>query len=191
MANILIIGDSQAGNPGAAAKRELQDRGHTVTHIYHSGQSPSVYANKSGALWAEYQRAAVGKDVILLVFGSNPSRNLEAALTTLKTDVRPPVLLSGPPMYVVPEVQARGAEIREVNMRVFPGNRFIDAWPSTPLSIPRAATPAGRPPNPHFTLAGAAPWGRAMADGVERFLAGAPPTPTTAGGGGGSSLGPR
>lgn len=183
MANVLIIGDSQAGNPGAAAKRELQARGHTVTHIYHSGQSPSVYANKSGALWAEYSRNARGKDVVLLIFGHNPARNLEAALTTLKRDVAPPVLLSGPPMYTTPDDQAEGAAIRDINMRVFPGNRFIDAWPSTPVSIPRAS-----PGNPHFTLAGATPWGRAMADGVERFLAGAPPI---AGGGGGSSLGPR
>lgn len=182
MANVLIIGDSQAGNPGAAAKRELQARGHTVTHIYHSGQSPSMYANKSGALWAEYSRNARGKDVVLLIFGHNPARNLEAALTTLKRDVAPPVLLSGPPMYTTPDDQEEGAAIRDINMRVFPGNRFIDAWPSTPISIPRAS-----PGNPHFTLAGATPWGRAMADGVERFLA----APTTAGGGGGTSLGPR
>lgn len=185
MANILVIGDSQAGIPGAAAKRELQARGHTVTHIYHEGQSPGVYANKSGALWAEYARNARGKDVILLVFGGNPSRNLEAALRTLKEDVHPPVLLSGPPMYTVAADQASGAQIRNINMRVFTGDRFIDAWPSTPVSIPRAS-----PGNRHFSATGAAGWGRAMADGVERFLASSPPAPNT-GGGGGTALGPR
>lgn len=187
MAKILIIGDSQAGNPGAAAERDLKARGHTVTRISHSGQGPRVYANKSGALWAEYARNAVGKDVILLIFGRNytPSlQALEASLTTLKQDVHPPVLLSGPPMYTTADGQATGASFRDVNMRVFPGNRFIDAWPSTPVSIPRAS-----PDNPHFTLAGAAGWGRAMADGVERFLSGS--GAVTAGGGGGSSLGPH
>jgi hypothetical protein len=185
--NVLIIGDSQAGNPGAAAKRELEARGHTVTHIYHSGQSPAVYANKSGALWPEYARNAAGKDVVLLIFGHNPARSLETSLTTLKRDVHPPVLLSGPPMYTTADDQAEGAAIRDINMRVFPGNRFIDAWPSTPVSIPRAS-----PGNPHFTLAGAAGWGRAMADGVEQFLAspGAAAAAPGGGGGGGTALGP-
>lgn len=184
MAKILIIGDSQAGNPGAAAERELRARGHTVTRIFHSGQSPRVYANKTGALWSEYARNAAGKDVILLIFGHNPAANLETSLATLKQDVRPPVLLSGPPIYTTPEDQAEGAAIRDINMRVFPGIRFIDAWPSTPASIPRAS-----PGNPHFTPSGAAGWGRAMADGVERFLSGS--GAVTAGGGGGSSLGPH
>lgn len=192
MARILIWGDSQAGTPGNAAKRELVAAGHTVSLVHNDGKSPIVQARDP--YWSQYAAASRNADVILLIFGHNSlaTSATEAALVKFKQNVRPPVLMSGPPQYPTPEDHQEGDALRAMNARIF-GTRYIDAYPSTPLTLPRVS-----PTNPHFTPTGTAPWGHAMAEAVLRFLADptvSPPVPSggtsSGGGGGGSSLGPR
>jgi uncharacterized membrane protein YgcG len=201
MARILIWGDSQAGTPGNAAKRELVAAGHTVTLVHNDSKSPVVQSREP--YWSQYQAAARNADVILLIFGHNSLATpaTETALRKFKQDVRPPVLMSGPPRYRTAEDHREGDALREMNGRIF-GARYIDAYPSTGLELPRVS-----PTNPHFTPTGAAPWGHAMAQAVLAFLAGSssPPAPhggggggggggnggSRSGGGGGSSLDPR
>jgi len=187
MAKVLIWGDSQAGTPGNAAKRALVAAGHSVTVVHNDSKSPIVQTR--APYWDQYTQAARGADVVLLIFGHNSLATpaTEAALRKMKMDVAPPVLMSGPPQYPTARDHAEGDALRSMNARIF-GDRYIDAYPVTPLSLPRAS-----PTNPHFTPTGAAPWGSAMATAVQRFLAGAPPTsiaPVTGGGGGGAALGP-
>lgn len=199
MANILIIGDSQAGNPGAAAKRELEARSHSVVLIHHDGQSPIRFVAagaQPGApgdslgsdrdMWSQYTRLARSADVILLIFGHNApaGTRTRAALDKMRRDVVPPVLMSGPPQYPVVRDKAIGDALLAQNQTLF-GARYIDAYPSTPVSLPRDRTQW------HLTPESAQPWGQAMADAVERFLAApsAAPAPSS-GGGGGTALGP-
>ncbi len=166
MARILIDGDSQAGNPGAAAKRILEAHGHTVTHIHNDGQSPIAQTRDGSALWAQYRQLAQNADLVLLIFGHNDRATSahEVALRKMITSVRPPVMMSGPPQYPAADDQAEGAALRTMNARIF-GARYIDAYPSTPLSIPRDAMGA------HMTIANARPWGEAMAAAVEQAMA--------------------
>jgi hypothetical protein len=177
MAHVLIIGDSQAGNPGADAKAILEAQGHVVTQIHNDGKSPVAYVN-TPALWAQYTSEAAGKDVVVILFGhnSNAGAATRNALIRMRDGVRPPVLMSGPPMYPHADDQVIGAALHDQNQRIF-GARYIDAWPSTPVDLARDA------PGWHLTRASAQGWGRAIADAVQRFLAG--------GGGGGTALGPR
>jgi len=158
--NILIIGDSQAGNPGAAAKRELEAMGHHVTQIHNDGKSPIAYVT-TPALLNQYTSLARQADRVLLIFGHNSSAGAATrnALLRMKNGVRPPVWMSGPPQYPNADDQEIGAALRTQNQQVF-GARYIDAWPSTPPSLPRDA------PGWHLTLAAAQGWGRAMAQAV-------------------------
>lgn len=173
MANILIIGDSQAGNPGAAAKRILEAAGHTVTQVHNDGKSPIAYVNTPD-LWTQYTTLASHADLVVLIFGHNSlagaaTRN---ALIRMKNGVRPPVFMSGPPMYPPTSTptstgqssQDAGAALRTQNMGIF-GGRYIDAWPSTPVTLPRDA--AGW----HLTPTSAQGWGQAIANAVTTALA--------------------
>jgi hypothetical protein len=157
---VLIIGDSQAGNPGAAAKRALEALGHTVVQVHNDGQGPRAYVSTS-TLWQQYVALARDADVVVLLFGHNDqaSAALQAALVRMRDGVSPPVWMSGPPQYPAPTDQAQGALIRAVAQSVF-GARYIDAWPTTPVSLPRDA--AGW----HLTPAAAGPWGNAIANAV-------------------------
>lgn len=173
MSRILIVGDSQSGNPGAVAKRKLEALGHTVQKIEHDGKGPYDYVRMPD-LWNEYTSTVQSfrPDIILLIFGHNdaPNDNLRNALTRLKQAVHPKVLLSGPPQYADPAQQAIGLQVKAIHSSVFGGD-FIDAFPFTSTSLPHQAPTALFNPNPHFTLAGADPWGTAMADEVQRRLA--------------------
>jgi len=172
MSRILIVGDSQSGTPGAAAQRKLLTLGHTVQKIEHDGKGPYDYVRMPD-LWSEYTNtvASFRPDMILLIFGHNdaPNQNLHDALVRLKQAVRPKVILSGPPQYADPTQQAIGDRVKAIHSNVF-GSDFIDAYPFTSTSLPHQAPTANFNPNPHFTPAGAEPWGSAMADEVQRRL---------------------
>lgn len=171
MSNVLIYGDSQAGTPGNAAAAALRAAGHRVTVIHNDGKSPIVQARDP--YWSQYVQAARSADVVLLIFGHNSlaTQQTKTALERMRNGVRAPVLMSGPPMYAVPEDRAEGDALRTMNAQVF-GARYIDAYPHTTLNLARVS-----PTNPHFTAAGAAPWGNAMAAAVQRFLAGGGASP--------------
>lgn len=159
---ILVIGDSQAGNPGAAAKRALELLGHSVVQIHNDGRGPRSYVSDA-SLWAQYTSLARDADLVVLIFGHNDpaSRALEVALERMRDGVRAPVWMTGPPQYPNASDQAQGAAIREIAKRTF-GARYIDAWPFTPPSLPRDA--AGW----HLTPTAAGPWGQAVAAAVTR-----------------------
>lgn len=165
MANILLIGDSQAGNPGAAAKRFLEAAGHTVTQVHNDGKSPIAYVNTPD-LWNQYTSLAAHADLIVLIFGHNSQAGTATrnALLRMKNGVRPPVFMSGPPMYPNADDQVQGTALRTQNMGIF-GARYIDAWPSTPVTLPRDA------PGWHLTLAAAQGWGQAIANAVQQAIA--------------------
>lgn len=177
MSQILIWGDSQAGTPGTAAANALRAAGHQVTVVHNDGKSPIAQTREP--YWSQYVAASRNADVILLIFGHNSLATpaTKTALLKMRNGVRPPVLMSGPPIYAVPEDRAEGDALRTMYAEVF-GARYIDSYPSTGLNNPRVSAT-----NPHFTAAGAVPWGRAMAAGVQSFLAN--PSPF-----GGGSLGP-
>lgn len=163
---ILLIGDSQAGNPGAAAKRELESLGHTVTQVHHDGKGPRSYVSDA-ALWTEYTTLARQHDLVVLFFGHNDlaSARLEAALSRMKNGVRPPVWMTGPPQYPNAADQAQGAAIRAIGQNIFAG-RYVDAWPFTSTTLPR--DPAGF----HLTREAATPWGVGVAHAVTRSSGG-------------------
>lgn len=165
MAKVLVIGDSQAGNPGAAAKRVLDAHGHDVVQVHNDGQSPIVYARAGGDLWNQYTGLAADRDIVLLIFGHNSQAGAATrnALIRMRDGVRAPVFMSGPPQYPNADDQAIGAALRTQNQGVF-GDRYIDAWPSTPPSLPRDR------PGWHLTAAAAQGWGAAMAAALERAL---------------------
>jgi len=158
---ILIIGDSQAGNPGIAAKAALEARGHTVVRVNHDGKGPRAYV-ATPALWSEYTALGRNADAVVLLFGHNDraSPRLQTALETLRDGVHGPVWMSGPPQYADPVDAAEGAALKEINRRVF-GARYIDAGPSTPTSLPRDRL------GWHLLRASAVPWGRAIAEAVD------------------------
>lgn len=191
MARILIVGDSQSGTPGNAVRLKLQSLGHTVQKIENDGKGPYDYTRMAD-LWNAYTSAVQSfqPDIILLIFGHNdaPNDNLRNALARMKSAVHPKVILSGPPLYADPAQQAIGAQVKAIHASVF-GPDFFDAYPYTATTLPHQAPTATFNPNPHFTAAGAAPWGNAMADEIVRRLASLPPS--TGGGGGGSILDPR
>jgi hypothetical protein len=187
MAKILIVGDSQAqGTPGSYAQRKFEAAGHTVQRISQPSCGPIDWSSdevsagcRTPGLWSRYTNAVrtFRPDAVLLIYGSNDfGSRLQGALTQMKNRVAPPVYMSGPPMYPEADRQRLGEQIREANRTVF-GARWIDAWPHTPLSLPRDALQA------HFPGEAGRPWGEAMADAVMRGMAG--------GGGGGTALGPR
>jgi hypothetical protein len=165
MAQILLIGDSQAGNPGAAAKRILEAAGHTVTQVHNDGKSPVAYVN-TPSLWSQYTSLAAAADLVVLIFGHNSPAGAATrnALVRMKNGVRPPVFMSGPPMYPNADDQQQGTALRTQNMGIF-GTRYIDAWPSTPVTLPRDA------PGWHLTPTAAQGWGQAIADAATYALA--------------------
>lgn len=164
MSRILIFGDSQAGMPGAAAKRALEARGHTVTQVHNDGQGPQAQAREGSPYWTQYKQLARDADLVLLIFGRNnlagtATRN---ALIRMRDGVRAPVMMSGPPFYPSQSDQTLGAALTAQNAAIF-GHRYIPAYPHTPPSLPRAGV--------HFTASGAEPWGNAMAAAVDAALA--------------------
>ena len=167
MAQILIVGDSQAqGTPGQYAEQKLRAAGNTVRRISHHGKGAIDYVN-TPALWSEYTSAvqSFAPDAVVLIFGSNDfGSRLDDALLRMKSAVRPPVWLSGPPLYPEAERQRLGTTIRATNQQVF-GTRWIDAWPHTPLSLPRDSLQA------HLPGTAGRPWGEAIADRVMRDMA--------------------
>jgi len=168
MPAVLLLGDSQAGNPGAAAKQALEAQGYSVTQVHNDGQSPVAYVN-TPSLWSQYTGLAAGKDIIVLIFGHNSPAGTATsnALIRMRDGVQPPVLMTGPPMY--PSTanptssgqpsQTVGAALRDQNAGIF-GSRYIDAWPSTPVDLARDA--AGW----HLTPASAQGWGQTIAAAV-------------------------
>lgn len=194
MVKILIVGDSQAqGTPGSYAQRKFEAGGHEVRRISQHGCGPIDWSSdevsagcRTPGLWSRYTGAVASfrPDIIVLIFGSNDfGSRLDDGLLKMKNQVRPPVWMSGPPMYPAEDRQRLGTSIRATNQRVF-GSRWIDAWPYTPLSLPRDALQA------HLPGEAGRPWGEAIADAVMRGMA-APGGGANNGGGGGSSLGPR
>jgi len=166
MGRIVICGDSQSVFPGRVAAKVLEDAGHTVVRVSHEGKGPDDYV-RTPALWGEYVGAVrdTKPDLVVLLFGTNdpPNARLRSALIKFKRDVAPTVLLSGPPMYPAPEQQARGLETKAMYEEVF-GADYFDAYPFTPLTIPRDARGL------HFSFAGATDWGQAIAAEVARRL---------------------
>jgi len=192
MAKVLIVGDSQAQGrigPGYFAEKKLQAAGHTVRRVANHGKGPIDYVN-TPTLWSAYTQAVSSfrPDVIILIYGSNDfGSRLSGALTRMKNAFPQPVWMSGPPQYPDPDRQALARTIRTTNEQVF-GARWIDAYPFTPLSIPRDS-----PMRAHFPGEGGRPWGEAIANTVMRSLPGAgthADEPVPDGGGGGAALGP-
>lgn len=174
MPKALIVGDSQAqGTPGRYAEQKLRAAGYQTMRISNPGKGAIDYVN-TPALWQAYTDAArsFNPDVVVLIFGSNDfGSRLEPALERMKNAVRAPVWMSGPPLYPEAGRQRLGEQIREANRAVF-GSRWIDAWPHTPLSLPRDHLQA------HLPGESGRPWGEAIAAAVMS-------------GGGGVSLGPQ
>jgi hypothetical protein len=178
MSKILIVGDSQAqGTPGLYAQRKFEAAGHTVRRIaqqscgaidWSSNEvSPDGRGCRMPGLWDRYTStvASFQPDLIVLIFGSNDmGSRLDDALLKLKSRVRPPVWMSGPPLYPLEPRQRDGLAIKATNQQVF-GPRFIDAYPFTPLSIPRDHL------NAHLPGEGGRPWGEAIAEAVMRGMA--------------------
>lgn len=156
---ILIIGDSQTdGAPGRAVESKMRDLGHETRRIGHVGHGAYDWSRMH---WAEYLAAlrSFVPDMVLLIFGSNDpaSTNLRAAMERFKAS-HPKVYYAGPPRYdAKPDVQAIGSRVRDLAMEVF-GDRYLDAYPYTGSSVPRAAD------HVHFGPTGGAMW----ADGIIR-----------------------
>lgn len=175
MSKILIVGDSQAqGTPGLYAQRKFEGAGHQVMRIAQHSCGPidwssdavSAGCNTPG-LWSRYTNAVASfrPDVIVLIYGSNDyGSRLEGALTQMKNRVSPAVYMSGPPMYPEADRQRLGEQIRSTNQRVF-GDRWIDAYPHTPLSLPRDSLQA------HLPGESGRPWGEAIATAVMNSMA--------------------
>lgn len=158
----LIVGDSQAqGTPGRYAETKLRSAGWQTMRIGNPGKGPIDYVS-TPELWAAYTGAAraFNPDVVVLIFGSNDfGPRLRPALERMKSAVRPPVWLSGPPLYPEASRQRLGETIRQANQEVF-GGRWIDAWPFTPLDLPRDHLQA------HLPGEAGKPWGEAIADAL-------------------------
>jgi hypothetical protein len=198
MAKILIVGDSQAqGTPGLYTQQKFEAAGHTVRRISQHGCGPIDWSSdavsagcRTPGLWSRYTGAvnSFRPDAIVLIFGSNDfGSRLQGGLAQMKTRVGPPVWMSGPPQYPSEDRQRLGETIKTANQAVF-GARWIDAYPFTPLSLPR-----DHPDEPnrsaHFVGAAGRPWGEAIADAVMRGM-GAPGATPSGGDGGGTALGP-
>lgn len=177
MSKFLIVGDSQAqGTPGQFAERKLQAAGHTTRRIANAGKGAIDYVN-TPALWSAYTSAVSSfrPDGIILIFGSNDfGSRLDDALLRMKNSVTPPVWMSGPPLYPETERQRRGESIRTINQQVF-GPRWIDAWPHTPLTLPRDSLQA------HLPGEAGRPWGEAIAERVMRDMTSLPQSSTQGG----------
>lgn len=174
MSKILIVGDSQAqGTPGSYAQRKFEAAGHTVQRISQHGCGPIDWSSdavsagcRTAGLWSRYTNAVntFRPDAVVLIFGSNDfGSRLDDGLRRMKNGVRPPVWMSGPPMYPAEDRQRLGTNIRSTNRTVF-GGRWIDAWPHTPLSLPRDDLQA------HLPGEAGRPWGEAIADQVMRGI---------------------
>lgn len=167
MASIVICGDSQSVYPGTVAEGVLRKAGHHVVRVSNQGRGPDDYV-RTPALWNAYLGAVrdMKPDLVVLLFGTNdpPNERLRAALKKFKADVLPKVILSGPPLYPEKEQQAKGEATQAIYREVF-GEDFFDAYPHTPLTIPRDAKGL------HFSLKGARQWGEAIAAEASRRLA--------------------
>ena len=98
MASIQIVGDSQSGNPGFAARTALSALKHRVHILRNDGKGPYDYV-RMPELWQSY-REAVRKskpDLMVLIFGTNdaPNDKLADALAKLKSSIAPKVILTG------------------------------------------------------------------------------------------------
>ncbi len=163
MAKYLIVGDSQSqGTPGQYAQRKLESAGHQVQRIAHQGKGAIDYTT-TDSLWSEYTGAlrSFAPDAVILIFGSNDSGGrLPDALRRMKDAASgKTVWISGPPLYPEASRQRLGEGIRDANRLVF-GDKWIDAYPSTPLTIPRDSLRA------HLPGEGGRPWGEAIATSV-------------------------
>lgn len=175
---ILIVGDSQAqGTPGLYAERKFQALGHTVRRVSQQSCGPIDWTDdtahagcRTSGLWSRYRSAlrSFEPDAVVLIYGSNDSGpGLPAALERMKSETSVPVWMSGPPLYPVADRQSLGERIRSANQGVF-GPKWIDAYPHTPLSIPRDDL------NAHLPGEGGRPWGEAIAESVLRGPSPAP-----------------
>jgi hypothetical protein len=152
---ILIIGDSQAGAPGAALEALLNGLGASVKRIFREGQGPADWSRSHWSIYASALDSFRPTDVIL-IFGSNdpPNEALQLAMERFwQSHAR--VWYAGPPRYQDEALQRRGAAVRTMARRVF-GARYLDAWPFTGPAVPRA------PDGVHFGRAGAQAWARGM-----------------------------
>lgn len=157
----LIIGDSQTdGAPGRAFEAKLREQGHETRRIGHVGHGAYDWSRMH---WPEYVSAlrTFAPDRVVLIFGSNDpaSTNLRTAMGRFKAS-HPKVYYAGPPRYdAKPDVQAIGTRVRDLAMEVFGGD-YLDAYPYTGASVPRAAD------HVHFGPTGGAMW----ADGILREM---------------------
>jgi hypothetical protein len=174
MARVLVIGDSQAqGTPGLYAERKFKAAGHTVQRVAQPSCGAIDWSTNdvhpgcnTAGLWSRYTGAVASfrPDVIVLIYGSNDfGSGLQAGLTRMKNGVAPPVWMSGPPLYPEADRQRMGEQIRDANRAVF-GARWIDAYPFTPLSLPRDSLQA------HLPGESGRPWGEGIADAVMRGM---------------------
>ncbi len=161
MSRVLIVGDSQAAGPaGRAADAAFRAAGRDVLVLAQVGKGPVSWA---GSLWSAYTQALSDhrpQDVVF-IFGSNDhGSRLAPAIEQLRSwaaeRFAARVWYSGPPHYPDPERERIGASIRSRAAAVF-GDRYIDAWPHTPVSAGRA------PDGVHLTASAGRPWGEAIA----------------------------
>lgn len=163
---VVLIGDSQSVNPGRVAEKKLEALGYRTSRLSNTGKGPYDYVRLPN-LWRGYLETIriQNPTLIVLIFGTNDAPNdlLRDALKKLKNSVRPKVVLTGPPLYPGAEHQANGLKVQAIYREAF-GDDFLDAYPYTPLSIPRDKLGL------HFTLRGAETWGAAIADEVVKRL---------------------
>jgi len=155
--NILIIGDSQAaGAPGRLFEAKLREGGHATRRVGYPGHGAEDWVRLH---WREYESLlrAFRPDQVVMIFGSNDpaSERLSSALERFKGS-NPKVYYAGPPRYNAnPETQAKGEAIRSMASRVF-GGTYLDAYPYTGPSVPRASDGV------HFGVTGAGIWASGM-----------------------------
>lgn len=183
---VLIVGDSQAqGTPGLYAEQKFRALGHTVRRISQPSCGPIDWTDdtahagcRTAGLWSRYREAlrSFAPDAVVLIYGSNDyGSGLDDALIRMKDATSAQVWMSGPPLYPAPDRQELGERIKVVNRRVF-GSKWIDAYPHTPLSIPRDSL------NAHLPGEGGRPWGEAITDAVLSAATGRPPSTGPGGG---------
>jgi len=143
----------------------MENLGHTVTTIRHDGKGPYDYV-RTPALLNEVTStlASFRPDITLYIFGHNdmPNERLRGAVARLRALATPKSIMTGPPLYADAASQELGAAVKEIQQSVF-GPDYFDAYPYTQRTLPREPSASSPRPNPHFTLAGARPWGEAMA----------------------------
>ena len=161
------MGDSQSVEPGKKAEKILLEHGYNVRRLSSVGMGPYDHV-RMPVLWNRYISCVrtFKPDLIVLIFGTNdaPTHNLDTSLEKLKSSVKPPVILTGPPQYPSSERQAIGLDVKRRYQSAF-GEDYLDSYPHTSTDLVRDRLGL------HFTSVSASAWGEAIAKEVLRRTA--------------------